>query len=176
MLSFMEYREYGLKEAYSLLNCGGLVWVCTKSLHGRYDVAPIAWACPLDYEPVSRLLFVSDPAHATCENALATGQFAVALPSVGQRDLCLRSGSLSGRDADKFENLGIASFQAGKIDVRVPEGVAGWIECRLLRAVDEGSVRIVMGEALAAFAVADFWKERFHFVSDKLSYGAGAAL
>lgn len=172
----MEYREFDLKEAYSLLNCGGLVWVCTKSLQGFYDLAPIAWACPLDYEPVSRVLFVSDPAHATCENALSAREFAVALPSVGQRELCLRSGAVSGRERDKFEALDIAAFRAGRIDVLVPEGVAGWIECRLLRSVDEGSVRIVMGEALAAFAIEDFWKERLHFVSGDLSYAPGPAL
>jgi flavin reductase (DIM6/NTAB) family NADH-FMN oxidoreductase RutF len=172
----MEYAEYPLKEAYSLLNCGGLVWVCTKSTGGSYDLAPIAWACPLDYEPVTKLLFVSDPRHATCENALAAGEFAVALPSFGQRDICLRSGSLSGRDGDKFDALGISAFKAGKIDVKVPAGVAGWIECRLLRKVDEGSVSIVMGEALAAFASAEAWKERIHFVSEGLSYRPGPAL
>ncbi len=172
----MEYREYPLREAYSLMNCGGLVWICTKSAAGRYDLAPIAWACPLDYEPVSRILFVSDPAHATCANALETGRFAAVLPSLSQRELCLRTGASSGATVDKYGSLGIESFPARKIDVLVPTGAAGWIECRLLRSVDEGSVRILMGEALAAFAVPEFWKERTHFVSESVSYGAGAAL
>lgn len=172
----MDYLNIDLAEAYSLLNCGGLSWVCTRSARGLYDLAPIAWVCPLDYEPVTKLLFVSDPAHATCENAVSSAEFAVALPRPGQREACLRTGSVSGAERDKFEALGIDSFAAEKIDVRLPHGIAGWIECRLIRTVDEGSVRIVMGEAVAARAIAEAWKERLHFVSESVSYRPGAEL
>lgn len=172
----MEYADVPLADAYGLMNCGGLVWVCTKSADGRYDLAPVAWACPLDLEPVSRVLFVCDPAHASHANLLAAGEFAIALPCAAQRDIAMRTGSLSGRDADKYAELSIGSFPAGKVDVRIPEGVAGWIECRLLRAVPEGSVSIVFGEALAAKAVPEAWKLRLHFVSDKIAYAPGEPL
>ena len=83
----MDYRSVPPKEAFSLLNCGGIVLVCTRSEAGRYDLAPIAWSCPLDYEPTSRVLFVCDPAHATHENLLAKREFALDLPAFDQRDL-----------------------------------------------------------------------------------------
>lgn len=170
----MDYRSVPPKEAFSLLNCGGIVLVCTRSEAGRYDLAPIAWSCPLDYEPTSRVLFVCDPAHATHENLLAKREFALALPAFDQRDLVNAAGSSSGRDLDKY--AGIASFAASKVDARIPEGAAAWLECRLLRTVSEGSVSIVMGEVISASAVDEAWKKRLHYVSEAVSYAPGQKL
>jgi flavin reductase (DIM6/NTAB) family NADH-FMN oxidoreductase RutF len=172
----MDYRVIAPKEAYSLLNCGGLVLICTRSASGRYDLAPIAWSCPLDYEPSSRLLFVCDPAHATHENIAAKREFAVALPSFAQRGLAWKAGSSSGRSLDKYESLGIDAFDALEVDARLPRGIAGWLECKLLKTVVEGSVSIVMGEVVVARAIEEAWKERLHFVSEGLSYAPGPAL
>jgi flavin reductase (DIM6/NTAB) family NADH-FMN oxidoreductase RutF len=172
----MEYVVVPPKEAYALLNCGGVVLVCTKASAGHYDLAPVAWACPLDYEPTSRVLFVCDPSHATHANILARRDFALALPSLAQRDLVLRSGSISGRDSDKYEALRISSFEASEIDVLIPSGVAGWLECRLLRTVAEGSSSVVMGEVVAARAVEGAWRQRLHYVSESLSYAPGPEL
>lgn len=172
----MKYAEVGPEKAYALLNCGGVILVCTKSRAGRYDLAPLAWSCPLDYEPVSRVLFVCDPSHATHENLLASGAFAVALPTPAQIGLVRKTGSVSGRDRDKYAEFSIAAFRAKKMDVLVPEGAAAWLECRLVRTVAEGSVSVVFGEVVHAEAVAGAWRERLHYVSEKLFYAPGPAL
>jgi flavin reductase (DIM6/NTAB) family NADH-FMN oxidoreductase RutF len=172
----MDYRNVPAKEAFSLLTCGGVVIVCTRSEAGPYDLAPVAWASPLDYEPTSRVLFVCDPAHATHDNLLAQGEFALALPTFEQRGLVNAAGSSSGRGRDKYAELGLASFPAAQVDALIPEGVAGWLECRLLRTVSEGSASIVMGEVLAARAVDEAWKLRLHYVSESLSYAPGPRL
>jgi len=172
----MEYRDVPAEDAYSLLNCGGVVLVCTKSPAGTYDLAPIAWVSPLDYEPTSRVLFVCDPAHATHGNLLARGEFALALPTFDQMPLVGAAGSSSGRGRDKYAELGISAFSAEAVDAKIPEGVAGWLECRLLRTVAEGSSSIVMGEVLAARAVSDAWKLRLHYVSESVAYAPGKAL
>lgn len=150
--------------------------VCTRSASGRYNLAPIAWTCPLDYEPVSKILFVCDPGHASYENLCAAGEFALALPDFSQYELCLRAGKISGRETDKFESLGLFSFPARRIDVRIPEGVAGWLECRLIRVIPEGSVAIVLGEVLRASTVEDAWKRRIHYAGDDLAYRPGPAI
>jgi len=49
----MDYREYSIAEAFKLQNAGGLVLICIKGGEGRYDLAPIAWSCPIEYEPIS---------------------------------------------------------------------------------------------------------------------------
>jgi flavin reductase (DIM6/NTAB) family NADH-FMN oxidoreductase RutF len=169
----MEYRDLPAAKAYSLLSPGGLIWVCTRSADGRYDLAPIAWNCPLDYEPTSRILFVCDPKHQTFANLIEKKEFAVALPASSQLALAEKTGSVSGRDRDKYEEFGIESAAAVAVDARIPAGVAAWLECSLIRTVSEGSVAIVLGEVLRASSVADAWKLRLHYVSETLSYEPG---
>lgn len=169
----MEYKEISVSEAYQLQNPGGLVLVCTRGPDGRFDLAPVAWCCPLDYEPVSKLILVLDTGHRTYADLSDSGEFAVALPTREQLDLVKRSGSISGHDKDKYAELEIASFPAREVDVRIPEGVAGWLECRLSRIVVEGTSGVVMGEVLRAAAVQDVWKHRVHYVREGLLFAPG---
>lgn len=172
----MDYLEIPPKDAHSLLCTGGLILVCTRSSAPgapAYDLAPIAWSCPLDYEPVSRLLFVCDTGHASYANVLARKEFAVALPTLSQRAMAMSAGSRSGREGDKYEALGIESFAARRVDARIPAGVAGWLECRLIGTTVEGTSAVVMGEVLAARAIAGAWKERLHYVSESVAYAPG---
>lgn len=172
----MEYVEIPAAEAYELQNAGGLVLVCTRGPDGRYDLAPVAWCCPLDYAPASRLILVLDTSHRTYADLSDSGEFAVALPTRAQWELTKLAGALSGHDQDKYADLGIASFTAAKVDARIPEGVAGWLECRLLRIVVEGTSGVVMGEVLRAVARPDAWKERVHYVREGLQFSPGSRI
>jgi flavin reductase (DIM6/NTAB) family NADH-FMN oxidoreductase RutF len=151
----LNYEEIPLTEAYRLINPGPLVLVATKGNH--YDLAPIAWSSPLDYEPVTKLLFVSDPAHQTAINAKARKSFAVCVPHLSQAELVWRCGSVSSPEADKFSRFKIECLPCAKIDARVPSGCVGWIECELIRVIQEGSVELFMGAAVAAFAREGAW-------------------
>jgi flavin reductase (DIM6/NTAB) family NADH-FMN oxidoreductase RutF len=172
----MDYQEISPTEAYELQNAGGLVLVCTHGPDGRYDLAPVAWCCPLDYAPVSRLILVCDTGHRSYADLVAAKGFALALPTAAQLGLVMQTGSCSGRDLDKYERYSIASLAAKRVDARIPEDVAGWIECRLHRVVEEGSSAIVMGEVLYAAARPDAWKERLHYVREGLIFTPGPAL
>ncbi len=169
----LRYNPVPLEKAYSLLNGGGLLWICTKSKHGRYDLAPIAWTCPLDYEPVTRLLFVCDPGHATFENIVQQKEFIAALPTYKQKSLVLQTGSVSGRSLDKFAQWDILYSKGTVVDALVPKGVAGWLECKLLEIYRPGSVAIVCGESIAAFALPDAWKQVLHHVEGEHFYRPG---
>jgi len=169
----MKYSEIGLTSAYQLQNAGGLVLICTKGREGRYDCAPVAWCCPLDYEPVSRFLCVLDIGHKTFKDLEASREFAIALPSADQKELVSQCGSVSGFDTDKYEKFGIASFAGKHADLRIPKGVAGWIECRVSSIIVQGTSGIVMGDALHAEAIEDAWRQRLHYVSETVSFRPG---
>lgn len=88
-IRFHFYRRYldmkknyiDLPEAYKFVTPGVPVLIGTKGKNpGQYNLAPIAWNCPLDYEPVTKVLFVSDPAHQTALNAKREGRFAFCIP------------------------------------------------------------------------------------------------
>jgi len=160
-------------KAYELLNTGGLVIVCTKGDDGLYDLAPIAWSCPLDYEPVSRAMIVLDPGHRTGANIEASKEFALALPTFGQRGLVELTGSVSGREGDKYERFGIEACAAAGVDVRIPEGCAGYLSCRLIDARRIGSVVVYAGEVVAAAALPDAWRYRLHHAGGDRYYRPG---
>ncbi|MCX7788124.1 MAG: flavin reductase [Spirochaetes bacterium] len=167
------YNPISLEKAYTLLNGGGLLWICTKSKEGRYDLAPIAWACPLDYEPVTKFLFVCDPGHATFENVVNQREFIAALPTYKQKDLVLKTGSVSGRSYEKFSQWRISYMKGTVVDAWVPKGVAGWLECKVLEIYRPSSVAIVCGETLAAFALPNAWKQVLHHVEGEHFYQPG---
>ncbi|HOX18605.1 MAG TPA: flavin reductase family protein [Spirochaetales bacterium] len=172
----MDYLDVPLEKAYELLNPGGLVWLCTRAEDGRPDLAPVAWNCPLDYEPVSKVLLVVDTGHRSYENLVEAGEFVVALPTAAQRALVNETGTVSGRDLDKYGHFGIGSVPGEAVDALVPEGVAGWLECRLMRVVVEGTSGVVFGEVLKAKAKADAWKDRLYYVREGLWFAPGPAL
>jgi len=172
----MKYLEIGLKVAYQLQNAGGLVLICTKGQEGRYDLAPVAWCCPLDYDPVSRLLCVLDIGHKTFKDLEASKEFAIALPTADQKELITRCGSVSGFEVDKYQKFDIAAFAGKRIDVRIPVGVAGWIECGVSGIIVQGTSGVIMGDALHAEAIEDAWRERFHYVSEDTGFRPGVRL
>ena len=165
-----DYAETPISEAYAYLNTGGIVIVCTKASDGSYDLAPIAWSCPLDYEPSSRVMIVLDPGHRTSENIEASKEFVLALPTFAQKGLVEKTGAISGRDADKYSKFGILSMAASSIDARVPEGVAGYLECRLLDVRRIGSVAVYSAEVARAAAVPDAWRYRLHYIGGNRYY------
>lgn len=169
----MNYDECPLSEAYTLQNAGSLVLVCTCGSDGRYDLAPIAWCCPLDYEPVSRFLCVLDTGHKTFRDLQESKEFAIALPRASQKELVDHCGSVSGFAVDKYDKFGIEFFKARRVNARIPSGVAGWIECSLSTIVIEGTSAIVTGNAVHAEAVPDSWKERVHYVTEDIYFIPG---
>jgi flavin reductase (DIM6/NTAB) family NADH-FMN oxidoreductase RutF len=138
-----------LAAAYKLVMPGMPVLIASKGRH--YNLAPIAWNTPLDYEPVTKLLFVCDPAHQTAANVKREKAFAVCVPASADDPIIERCGSVSDPEADKFAAFAIPHIDAKAIDARVPANCASWIECRLIRVIPEGSVEIFLGEAVAAF-------------------------
>ena len=143
-----ESESVALTEAYRLVTPGIPIIVASRGKY--YNLTPIAWNCPLDYEPVTKLLFVCDPAHQTARNIKETGEFAVCIPSSPDDPMIEQCGSVSSAEIDKFERFAITSIKAEKIDVRIPTTAAAWIECRLIRVIPEGAVEIFLGEAISA--------------------------
>ena len=153
-MAFTEtFVEVALEKAYELLSGARTIMVCTKGAKdGQYNVTPYGWFTTYDYEPVSKMLFVSDPSHQAAANVLRTKEFAVCVPENEDDPLIAQAGSVSSPDADKFALFSITGERATKIDAKVIPGMSrAIIEFKLARVVEEGSVKIFMGEAVAAW-------------------------
>ncbi len=138
-----------LDEAYRLINTGPVVMVSTVSKSKQYDVAPIAWACPAQKSP-SRVLIGVGRKHKTFTNIEETGQFVVSVPNISQVAMVTATGSVSGADVDKFAELDIPAIDAAQIDCKIPDGVIGYLECKLVEIYGNDHLGLILGEAVAA--------------------------
>jgi len=147
------FRPENLVDAYKLVIPGIPVFVATKGVKKNlYDLTPIAWVMPMDYEPVTKIIFSCDPGHQAAHNIQRTHEFAVCIPGNPADPVIEKCGSISSEDADKFARFGITGRKAEKIDVSIPvEDISSWIECKLVRVIEEGSVQLFIGQAVAAF-------------------------
>jgi len=154
-----DYTKVGVNAAYRLIGCGPLVLVSTRLSTGRYDIAPVAWNCPLNDEP-TRVVIVVDKNHQTAANIRRAKQFIVCVPHASQKKLVMDAGSVSGRTLDKFAHFRIAAFSGKKVDALVPCGCVGFIECSLMKTVRTEFADLYIGECVAAAARKDAFRTR----------------
>lgn len=147
------FKEFDLAKAYELLSETKTILVCTKGKkEGQYNVTPYGWFTTYDYEPVTKVLFCSDPSHQTALNVKNTKEFAICIPADENDKIIGQCGSVSSPDADKFEQFGLNGEKASKIDVKVlPENSKAIIELKLVKVLQESTVEIILGEAVAAW-------------------------
>ncbi|HEY9124940.1 MAG TPA: flavin reductase family protein [Bacteroidales bacterium] len=148
------------EKAYQLLNSGGLIIVCTVSSEGIYNMAPIAWHCPVDYDKTTRLLFVSDLQHKTYANIIDTKKFVIALPSANQVEMVKELGSCSGHKVNKIEHLHLSTFESPVLKIALPLDCIAYLECNLHSVVMQETVGIVLGDVINAFGQKDAYKGR----------------
>ena len=85
-------------------------------------------------------------------NIKRTKEFAVCIPLRQDDPFIEQTGSVSDAKADKFKQFGIAGEKAEKVDILLPKDkISGWIEFRFVRSITEGSVELIIGEAVAAY-------------------------
>jgi len=140
-----------LPKSYRLLNHGPTVLV--SSAHGdRRNIMAAAWSMPLDFSP-PKICVVIDRNTLTRELIDASGEFALNIPSRNQAQVTLAVGTKSGRETDKFAELGLSTFAAEKVAAPLLDGCVGWLECRVLQEPHiQQTYDLFIGEIIAAWA------------------------
>jgi flavin reductase (DIM6/NTAB) family NADH-FMN oxidoreductase RutF len=139
------------KNAWVLLNHGPTTLISTAH-GGRRNVMAAAWVMPIDFEPC-KLAAVIAGSTFTRELLLASRECVVHAPTTAQVELTNAVGTRSGRDGDKFAQLGITTEPASVVKAPLVSGCAAWLECRVL---DEPAVQerydLFVLECVAAWA------------------------
>jgi flavin reductase (DIM6/NTAB) family NADH-FMN oxidoreductase RutF len=102
------------------------------------------------------------------------GDFGVNIPVVGmeeQVDLC---GTISGRDANKFERSGLTPMRARVITSKLIEECPVNMECRIVKELSFGSHDWFVGEVVAAHMdegydrekALQYWKKEYRAMGD----------
>jgi flavin reductase (DIM6/NTAB) family NADH-FMN oxidoreductase RutF len=147
------FKSEDLANAYKMLIPGKTALVATKgNKDNLYDLTPIGWIMPMDYDPVTKIIFSCDPAHQCDVNIKQSEEFAACIPLDENDPLIEKCGSVSSADIDKFARFGITGRKAEKTNLMIPVELSkSWIECKLIKIIREGSVDLFIGEAVAAF-------------------------
>ncbi len=167
-----------LEKSYRLLNHGPTTLV-SSAHNGVRNVMAAAWAMPLDFDP-PKVLVVVDSRTLTRELIEASGVFALNIPTRAIAETTLAVGTLSGRDGDKFDALGLATVPAHTIDVPLVAGCAAWLECRVIpEPHNQKRYDLFIGEVTAAWADPKLFSHgRWHFpdtASKTVHYLSGGA-
>lgn len=142
-----DYKAIEKTELHRLVNGGQLLLVATHDGQGGFDIAPIAWSCPVKKEP-ARFLITVGTRHQTHKNIKATGEFVLCAPHLSQLNLVKKTGDVSGSEVDKYVQFNIQSFKAGHSDILIPVGIVGYIECKLVQEFETEGPTLFIGEGL----------------------------
>jgi flavin reductase (DIM6/NTAB) family NADH-FMN oxidoreductase RutF len=159
------YLNIPTNEAYKLLNSGAMIIVSTSDMEENLNLTPIAWHCPVDYDPVTKLLLVTDVKHKLYINIQEAGKFVVCIPHASQLQLVRELGSCSGFDTNKLEKFHIEYSLSEKCQFPVPNGCIAYIECHKTREILENGVAIIIGEVINAKAIKGSYRDRL--ISEK---------
>lgn len=167
-----------LSKAYRLLNHGPTVLV-SSAYGGNSNVMAAAWSMPLDFDP-PKVAVVIDKSTLTRELIEASGEFVLNVPSSELAAATLAVGSHSGRESNKFEALGLATFSGAKVAAPLIEGCLGWLECRVIpEPNNQQQYDLFIAEVVAAWAdPVVFSNGHWHFrdgAPRSLHYIAGGA-
>lgn len=137
--------------AYRLLNHGPVTLV-TSAHGGRRNVMAVAWAMPLDFSP-PKVAVVIDKSTFSRGLIAASGEFALNLPTAALARETHAAGSLSGREGDKFERIGLATFPATSVGAPLIAECVAWLECRVIpEAHIQENYDLFIAEVIAASA------------------------
>jgi flavin reductase (DIM6/NTAB) family NADH-FMN oxidoreductase RutF len=152
-----------LKKAYRLLNHGPTVLV-TSAHAGQKNVMAAAWNMALDFEP-AKVCVVIDKSTYTRALVEASGEFGLNIPDRSMAAATLAVGDRSGKAADKFAELKLATFASQQISVPLLEACIGWLECKLIPEVQlQQRYDLFIGEVVAAWADASVFSDgHWHF-------------
>jgi len=117
------------------------VHVVTYSYRGKISGITVAWATRVSWDPVVVAVSVGRGKHSR-EALDSVDRFLVCTMGEKGRTVAMRFGTLSGRDADKFEGVAYSLSEGG---LPVPEGSISYLECRKIGSFEAGDHVVYLG-------------------------------
>lgn len=145
-----EKVTHNKSEARRILNFGP-VTLLSSAHKGQQNVAAVAWVMPVS----------SNPALVTCaltksrfsyELIHQSQEFVLNIPPVSLHEAVVLCGSSTGKDHDKFFNVGLTPEKAKKVSAPIVEECVAHIECKVVQEVEAGDHVLFIGEVVTVQA------------------------
>ncbi len=135
---------------YLLCPSNALLVTCCDA-EGRSNIITITWLIPVSIRPPLVGMSIGPTRHSY-RLIQATGEFVINTAPYQISQQALFCGLRSGRDVDKFALTGLTPGEALRVHPPIIEECTAHLECRVLRDIEAGDHRFVIGEVLAAYA------------------------
>lgn len=139
------FDQLSAMESKSLLKPGIATLVVSQSEETGPNVMTAAWWMVAGFDPFRYLLAVSHHTY-TYEIIENNPEFVLAVPTTEMVDALTLCGSVSGREINKINQLGLETVQGDAIDVPLLKNALGNIECEVVKSVDLDGITYYFAE------------------------------
>jgi flavin reductase (DIM6/NTAB) family NADH-FMN oxidoreductase RutF len=122
------------------------VSVITVKAGGKVNGMAAAWVTRVSFAPPLVAVSVGHT-RFTHDLIKEAGSFCVNILASGQMELANNFGFKSGRNNNKFK---VVEYATGKTGSPVLKGTAGYLDCRVVEAVEAGDHTVFIGEVIDA--------------------------
>lgn len=123
-------KPYPLEKVYQLIEPGPVV-LLTTALDDRQNVMTMSWHMMMEFTPPLIGCIVSSADHSFA--ALSqTGECVIAIPASDMAEKVVAVGNCSGRDTDKFADIGLTALPAGKVGAPLIRECFANLECKVI--------------------------------------------
>ena len=116
---------------------------------GKQNIIAITFIAPVTSTPPSIMISVA-PQRYSYDMIKNSGEFVVNIPGPELLYEVQYTGRKSGRDVDKFKELGLTAVPAQKVGAPLIEECWGHVECKVTQSMDVGIHTMFVGEIVAA--------------------------
>lgn len=126
-----------INEVQKLASPGPVSIICTETLDGGTNLAPVGWWTILSYNP-GIIGFAMAKTSYSGEMVRRTGNAILSIPGEELKDVVMSCGTTTGRDTNKAEKFGIKLLEIPNSTIQVPIHTRLAVKAILTQTVEVG--------------------------------------
>ena len=146
-------KELDVGSFWRLLRPEVIAWAVAEHA-GERSICPLGWTMRTSASPPMMAISVA-PSRFTHGLIEGAGEFVLAYPGRELAQATQVCGSRSGRDVDKFTQVGVTALPGRQVAAPVIAECVANLECRVVDRFTTGDHSIFVGEVVAAWAQED---------------------
>ncbi|MCA1968988.1 MAG: flavin reductase family protein [Rhizobium sp.] len=123
-------KPFPLDKVYQLIEPGPVV-LLTTAFDGKPNVMTMSWHMMMEFTPPRIGCIVSSADHSFSA-LFKTGECVIAIPSADMAEKVVAIGNCSGRDTDKFAEIGLTALPAEEVSAPLIDECFANLECRVV--------------------------------------------